>query len=300
MKRKKEPEGERIAPTSDENERLIGAIKNAPHHGNLARLPDFGIGHPSIKEAAELVAIDMWYSGGIGDISELEDFDGSDRDPRLKAALVGAITAFEARLLTAIDGGRLKAPIILRDLDDRLIPQETYVSYDDLVEWMHERGLSPGDHMASWLSTESTISELICEEVASLRAASMTGEQELTKIVQQKAAAKYGMLDESEELEEVREVLKAKVQEIHRLEEKLAEHRSAQPAKVDRPLHTRQRRTLLTVIAALCSQTGIEHDGRGAAQRIKRATELIGAPIDDGTIDSILKEIPDALETRMK
>jgi len=115
-----------------------------------------------------------------------------------------------------------------------------------------------------------------------------------------KTAAKYGRLDQAEELDAVREALKAKINEIHRLESKLAEYRSGQSAKVDRPLHTRQRRTLLTVIAALCSQAGVEHDARGAAQRIKRATELIGAPIDDGTIDSILKEIPDALESRMK
>jgi hypothetical protein len=61
-----------------------------------------------------------------------------------------------------------------------------------------------------------------------------------------------------------------------------------------------QRRTLLTVIAALCSKARIDYSARGAAQHIKRATELIGTPIDDGTIDSILKEIPDAVESRTK
>jgi hypothetical protein len=57
---------------------------------------------------------------------------------------------------------------------------------------------------------------------------------------------------------------------------------------------------LLTIIAALCDQSGIDYKARGAAQRIKSATEHLGAPIDDGTIDKLLNEIPDALETRIK
>ncbi len=69
---------------------------------------------------------------------------------------------------------------------------------------------------------------------------------------------------------------------------------------VDRPLHIRQRRTLLTIIAALCNAASIDYTERGASQRIKSKTELVGVPIDEGTIIKFLKEIPDALETRMK
>jgi hypothetical protein len=57
---------------------------------------------------------------------------------------------------------------------------------------------------------------------------------------------------------------------------------------------------LLTIIAALCHQANIDYTARGAAQTIKSATELSGVPIDDGTIIKVLREIPDALETRMK
>lgn len=57
---------------------------------------------------------------------------------------------------------------------------------------------------------------------------------------------------------------------------------------------------MLTIIAALCTHSKIDYTARGAAQRIKNMAELIAAPIDDGTIDKVLKEIPDALETRLK
>ena len=57
---------------------------------------------------------------------------------------------------------------------------------------------------------------------------------------------------------------------------------------------------MLTIIAALCDAASIDYTDRGASQRIKSKTELVGAPIDDGTIFNLLKEIPDALESRMK
>lgn len=161
-------------------------------------------------------------------------------------------------------------------------------------------GPRPGDHMVDWEDTEATISMLICDEVAFLRNACMSGNAELRLIEVQRSRAKYGMLNEAQELVEVQASLKAKIAEIHRLEGQLALLRSGQPAKVDRPLHTRQRRTLLTIIAALCAHAGIDYKARGAAQRIRSAAELVGAPIDDDTIDKVLKEIPDALETRMK
>ncbi len=63
---------------------------------------------------------------------------------------------------------------------------------------------------------------------------------------------------------------------------------------------TRLRRTYLTIIASLCKSCNIEHQKRGASQRIMEATDKLGCHVDDGTIQSMLKEIPDALDSRMK
>ncbi|MEK8090295.1 hypothetical protein [Thermithiobacillus plumbiphilus] len=63
---------------------------------------------------------------------------------------------------------------------------------------------------------------------------------------------------------------------------------------------TKGRRTLLTIIAAVFQHSKIDYNARGAAQRIKEMTEALGAPIDDGTIAKVLREIDDALESRMK
>ena len=158
--------------------------------------------------------------------------------------------------------------------------------------------------MSSWVFTENDISELLCDEVIFLRAARRSGNDDFQRIKAQRFQAKIdhavGMLDESEQLVEVQAALKAKDGEIFRLKEELARCQTERPAKVDRPLHIRQRRTLLTVIAALCEAANIDYTERGASQRIRSKTELVDAPIDDGTIFKFLKEIPDALEIRMK
>ncbi len=266
----------------------------------LEDIPDFGIGYPNITEAAELVVVDMWFSGEIEEPKAPEDFDGDARAQWLKAGLAEQIAAFEGRLLSAIESGKLKASAIKWTPDNRPVPEETYVAYDDLVAWMEERNLYPGDHMADWVYTEGQISGLICDEVAFLRSVYRTSKRGLTDIAHQRLLAKHGMLDEAELLVEVQAALKAKIAEISDLQNQLAQRQVPQSEKVDRPLNTRERRTLLVIIASLCQLARISFEMRGAAQKIKSATEVIGAPVDDGTIDKVLKEIPEALETRMK
>lgn len=61
--------------------------------------------------------------------------------------------------------------------------------------------------------------------------------------------------------------------------------------KNDKPLATRQRRTLLTVIAAMCKYEGLDPQGRGTAQRIMEMTDDLGAHVDDGTIATMSRRV---------
>ena len=65
-------------------------------------------------------------------------------------------------------------------------------------------------------------------------------------------------------------------------------------------LATRQRRTLLTIIAALCRKASIDPGSRGASTAIESATAEIGAPVGDDAIRTMLREIPDAIESRSR
>ncbi len=68
----------------------------------------------------------------------------------------------------------------------------------------------------------------------------------------------------------------------------------------EKPVTTTERNSQLTIIAALCDRLGINHQERGAASRIAKMTEEIGAPVSDDTVRRVLAKIPGALESRMK
>lgn len=72
------------------------------------------------------------------------------------------------------------------------------------------------------------------------------------------------------------------------------------PDRAEKPLTATERKTLLTIIAALCDYSAIKFDDRGAASQIAKLTEEIGATVSDDTVRRWLKIIPDALATRMK
>lgn len=75
---------------------------------------------------------------------------------------------------------------------------------------------------------------------------------------------------------------------------------SATSASVEKPLNTNERNTLLVIITALCKRLAIDPTERGAAARIAKLTEENGTPVSDDTVRRILKNIQNALETRMK
>ncbi len=264
-------------------QRLAASMPDESINGwHLQFVDNFGVWHLTITEAAELIALDMWFSGDLPDIEEPEDWDGSERDPRIIALLQGHIETFRGRLLAAVDSGRLKAATLRRDFDEQLIPSDTYISYGDLDGWLLERGYTTGDIFGDWSHSEMDIAETVADHAAYLREAKKAGTLREALLGDPDAAAK------------------AAIEKIRSLKEQLANQRLDKPAKVDRPLSTRQRRTLLTIIAAFCEHEKLGPQGRGTAQRIREMTEGIGAPIDDGTIANLLAEIPDALETRMK
>jgi hypothetical protein len=71
-------------------------------------------------------------------------------------------------------------------------------------------------------------------------------------------------------------------------------------AKVEKGLNATERNSLLTIVAALCDYSAIKYTDRGAASQIARLTDDIGASVSDDTVRRWLKEIPSALESRMK
>ena len=65
-------------------------------------------------------------------------------------------------------------------------------------------------------------------------------------------------------------------------------------------LSTRERNTLLVVIAALCQECGIDPKQRAITKKVVGLTEKIGAPVSDDTIRKILKSLVSVVESHAK
>lgn len=261
--------------------------------------------HLTIREAAELIAVDMWVSGEFPDIEEPEGWEGSDRDPMLIPLLAEQIKHFESRLVAAVESGRLKARNLIRTFDEKLIDSKPQIRFKYLEGWLNDHGYLVGDTFAGWIQTESEIEGKLEEEFDYLRALSRSTDKRAIDDLPRISDGPV-RLDEIDSMGHANVVsaYKALVVEYDRMAKLVygdgKAPARAHDAKVDRPLTTRQRRTFLTVIAAMCKYEGFDPQGRGTAQRIMEMTDDIGAHVDDGTIAKILSEIPDALETRMK
>lgn len=69
----------------------------------------------------------------------------------------------------------------------------------------------------------------------------------------------------------------------------------------DRPLASRERNTLLAIIAALCKEAKLDYTRHAKTAGLIQATAArMGVDIGETTIEGHLKKIPDALATRMK
>jgi hypothetical protein len=265
-------------------ERPFTAVENLSVMGILEHLPDFGIWYLTIKDAAKLVALDMWESGDIPEetpenIKVPENYD-DDYDPKVLKFLADMAEYLEARLLADVDCGKLEA-MVKRNFDDQIIPDESHIYCDDLCTWLLRRGYECNDFFNEWLMGEAEIAAHITDEVAYLRSAKKSG------------------LDESKP-DDVMAAYKSLVVENAHLKKELTEAKKEMTSKIDRPVTIRQRRTLLTIIAAICKNAGLDPQQRGISQKIMGMTDMLGAHVDDETIAGLFKEIPDALEKRMK
>lgn len=246
----------------------------------------FGLGHLSVTEAAILMAFNADYMKQIEDSDlsdDIEDVRIADHSERER--LADQIEMYGRKICLAIMGGWLKANAT-HDIDGDLIPNKTYVERDDFLGWVECSGFWGGDEgepISEWLDKNNDAFGDVASFVGTRRGL-MPYERE--QLADNPALSEESVLNLFLENRQLK-------QRIERLE-------GGRTARTDRPVTTRQRRTLLTIIAALCDYSAIKPNERGAAGQIASMTEELGAPITAETIARFLKEIPDAVETRMK
>lgn len=262
---------------------------------NRLFMKNFGIWSLSVQEAAELIASDAWFYGYFDEVEEPDNFSGDPRNPLLMKALEEVISTFADRLTSAIDSEKLNADKIVRDFDEKIDRKNTFVEFSDLANWLFDRGYEYGDVLSEWEEARHRIAEQTCYEVEYLDLLAKEGRL----LRHMRWLPNHDQHVDEMKASELREELKAVKLENAALKARLAQGPVTEP-KPDRQMTTRSRRTLLSIIAALAEHAGVDYQARGAAKRLMEITEYFGIPVDDDTIRVVLKDIPDAVESRSR
>lgn len=265
-------------------------------HSSYYNLPDFGVFSLSLTEAAQLAAIDMWFSGVYDDREEPDGFTGDYFDPALKSLLSAEIEEIKNKLISSAGKGNIDTQHVQMDFDDNLLPDETFIHISALNDWLEKRGHESGDAIHEWEQDRGNIAELAIEELLFLKD-NPTAHKEILMTSYRMFFFEDVNPDDVSTLAKAKAIIKdLSAQNKALLNNRFEAHRN-EPAK---PLARRPRNTLLTIINALCEYSNIDIKSRGAAAQIAKLTQELGADISEETILKYLKEIPDAVETRMK
>jgi hypothetical protein len=279
-------------PTLDQQVRDLNS-------SDLESIPYFGIWHLTVTKATELVALDKLLAMPLQNVAKPTNLDESTFDLPFMAVLKEEAKKLESQLVTAIDQGNLKAAQVLRDPDERIIPDRSYIDFNDLTEWLRERGYMRGDALHAWLSAATNIFSLVCEEVSVLKAASRRTLEEIQRTAFD-AKFKTSMPLDRTTLANATAPLAQVIGENEGLLDRIKQLSSMAAEKQDRPLNSIERNTLLTIIAAFCKWEGIDPKVRGSTTKIVQMTEDLGAPVSDDTIRRVLEKLSEAQESRMR
>jgi hypothetical protein len=262
-------------------------------------LPELGVWKLSLPQAADLVAVDMFGSGEIEvEVPGRKDDEALSRDdPAVLAALAPQRKMLLERLMESVSNGSLKAEQMPRDLLTGAVdPENTFLDYDTLVEWLGGFGYEPGDWIAEYVDDELRVHEDLVNALFDIRnirsqmsrsdADSLSARQEVLADIDFDAEPEYA----EKTAKELREIVKGYVAEVVRLRKDLQTRSSAEG---ERALYPKGRNTLHRLIVALCVAAGVDPTERGAAATIEKLTQRVGLPVGDDTIRKVLADLPD-------
>lgn len=155
-----------------------------------------------------------------------------------------------AALIDSVKSGELK-PLRLRvSLSGDIDPRETWLRFEDFSDWCERRDLEPNDCLEQYIGDESTIYEAAMNAADSVRAELETLELE-DKLKQR-----------THELDDPNAALNLLKENIALRASKSTPHVS------EKPLSTRERDTLLTIVAVLLELIQSDKSGRDSEAAI--------------------------------
>ena len=223
--------------------------------------------------------------------NELQDF--FDTHPHCyfevkpRGAIGTAVKEMTKAVLDSLKKGSLKLEVTRVNFEnDEVCLLNSWVAFSAFEEWCESRSIELAESWFDLYKNEQTIAQAASEEGESYRR----------------------MLEGQSDIEEIKEEFKGQNMDLLLAEiSSLRAKQKKADAKFlhgEKPLGTRERDTLLTIIAVLAKAAKVDLDNYRkpgkAAGYIEGLTDDFGAHVSKRTIEDHLKKIPDALTTRKK
>lgn len=130
------------------------------------RVPNFGVFHLNLNEAGMLIAKCLWFRGDL-DVSFERAGSVDFNDGELTAALNSQAVKFTKLLSRAVQTGTLKAAEVGLNIEERILPESTFIDALLLASWLEMRGVHLGDVFEDeYLSREAELAERIQQVVS--------------------------------------------------------------------------------------------------------------------------------------
>ncbi|MCM2346114.1 MAG: hypothetical protein NDI95_05635 [Acidovorax soli] len=222
---------------------------------------------------------------------ELQDFfDTSTHryfSVKPRGNLKKAVNLLTRAVCTSVQNKELKLNVVRKSLENELSLLNSWVSFADFEEWCESRSIRLGDSWFEFLKDESLIAESAAEAMDERRRRleGFFADQDIDDLKENFETHGIDYL-----IEEAAS-LRAKVK---KLEKKTL-------ANEEKPLATRERNTLLTIIAALCKEAKLDHTKHAkTAGLIEDTAKKMGLSVGETTIEGHLKKITSTVVTRMQ
>jgi hypothetical protein len=173
------------------------------------------------------------------------------------------------------------------NLDGEIDAKETWLRLSDVEDWCRCRNLDTGELFGQYWDDEQRIFEGMGEagDVARMECETQNFDAEL-ETISSNAKWDENMMEQYSKLMRENFVLRST---------------KSHARTAERPIATKERKTLLAIIAALCKDAGYDYTKHAkTAGLIQSTADKMGISIGETTIEGHLKKIPDTLATRMK
>jgi hypothetical protein len=145
------------------------------HHftaADHAQLPDFGLHCLSLPDAAFLAALDQWSAGEAPPGFAGKEWGGDREQPEAQVAIAGLATGIRAKLIEAVNAGRLQAIVFERSWPaSDLVPERTYLEVQVFETWLRLHDFGYGNVIDGWREEQQDLLWNIATTIASARAA---------------------------------------------------------------------------------------------------------------------------------